>query len=172
MGRLQSLSRGTFTHLGITHAKSSQSCSLLALPGARHGWKHQISTAPSGRTFPPWRDPSSPSATVTLSLEDPSGVPKHHTHTFSFTAASLTSVFALAVQRLLLVLRELCQPPTTPGVNIHFPPFRELLVHPAPSPPSETLLPMSCNSTSNALGNRRSLIQNLMKLKGKKNQFQ
>lgn len=62
-------------------------------------------------------------------------VPKHRSHAFSFTAPFLESVSALAIQRLQLVLRELCQLPTTPGVNTHFPPFGELLVHLAPSPP-------------------------------------
>lgn len=78
-----------------------------------------------------------PSAIVTLSLEDPSGVPKHLA--FSFTAPFLKSVFALAIQRLLMVLRELCQLPTAPGVNVSFPPLGELLLHPVPGPPSETL---------------------------------
>lgn len=57
-GDVESLGRGTLTHLGLTHTESSQSCSLLAAPGAQHGWRHQLSTAPSGRECSPRRDPS------------------------------------------------------------------------------------------------------------------
>lgn len=80
---------------------------LPALPGAQHSWTHQLSRE---QHFLPGEiyQLIPPSAIVTLSLEDPGGVPKHHTHICSFTAPFLKSEFALSIQRLLLVLRELC----------------------------------------------------------------
>lgn len=49
-------------------------------------------------------------------------------------------------------------------------PFLRRTAGPSCSQPTlrDSLLPMSCNSTRTALGNRRSLIQNLMKFKGEK----
>lgn len=66
---------------------------LLALPGARHSWTHQLSQLPREQHFLPGEiyQLIPPSGTVTLSLEDPGGVPKHHTHTSNFTAPFLKS---------------------------------------------------------------------------------